>query len=235
MERYASKPGMARNTLSMLRVLIALAIEDGILANDPTIGIKRPKLSKDGWHAWSEDQAAQYEAKHLVGSQARLAFALAIHTSQRAADLIRMGRQHVRDGRISVRQQKTGTALWIPIHPGLKTIMDATPSNQLTFLVTSFGKPYATANAFGHRMRLWAREAGLSGCSPHGLRKVCLRRLAEAGCTAPEIMAISGQNRWQRSSAISGRRSRSEMGDRAIARTETYPRADQSYPREEKG
>ena len=86
MERYASKPGMARNTLSMLRVLIALAIEDGILANDPTIGIKRPKLSKDGWHAWSEDEVAQYEAKHRVGSQARLALALAVYTSQRSSN-----------------------------------------------------------------------------------------------------------------------------------------------------
>ena len=226
---------MARNTLSMLRVLIALAIEDGILANDPTIGIKRPKLSKDGWHAWSEDEVAQYEAKHRVGSQARLAFALAIHTSQRAADLIRMGRQHVRDGRISVRQQKTGTALWIPIHPGLKTIMDATPSNQLTFLVTSFGKPYATANAFGHRMRLWAREAGLSGCSPHGLRKVCLRRLAEAGCTAPEIMAISGHKSLAEVERYIRSAEQAKMADRAIARTETYPRSDQSYPREKKG
>jgi len=36
----------------MIRVLIALAIEDGIREDDPTIGIKRPRLSKEGWHAW---------------------------------------------------------------------------------------------------------------------------------------------------------------------------------------
>jgi integrase len=111
MEGHAATPGTARNVLSMLRVLIALALEDGILTDDPTIGIKRPKLSKDGWHAWSEDEVAQYEVKHPIGSHARLALALAACTSQRSADLIRMGRQHVRDGRISVRQQKTGTAL----------------------------------------------------------------------------------------------------------------------------
>ena len=44
MESYAGTPGTARNFLSMLRVLIALAIEDGIRDDDPTIGIKRPKL-----------------------------------------------------------------------------------------------------------------------------------------------------------------------------------------------
>src|SRR5262249_7833594 len=37
------------------------------------------------------------------------------------------------------------------------------------------------------------RDAGLpSRCKPHGLRKAAARRLAEAGCSASEIMAITG-------------------------------------------
>jgi len=32
----------------------------------------------------------------------------------------------------------------------------------------------------------------LSSLSPHGLRKACGVRLAEAGCTADEIMAVLG-------------------------------------------
>ena len=36
-------------------------------------------------------------------------------------------------------------------------------------------------------------EAGLpQRCKPHGLRKAAARRLAEAGCSASEIMAITG-------------------------------------------
>lgn len=34
--------------------------------------------------------------------------------------------------------------------------------------------------------------AGIPGCSAHGLRKSAARRLAEAGCTMHEIMAITG-------------------------------------------
>ena len=92
----------------MLRVLIALAIEDGIRDDDPTTGIKRPKLSRNGWHCWEDAEIEQYEARHPVGSQARLALALAVYTGQRASDLVVMGKQHVRDGKISVAQQKTG-------------------------------------------------------------------------------------------------------------------------------
>ena len=234
MDGLAGTPGTARNTLSMLRILIALAIEEGIRDVDPTVGMKRPKLSATGWHAWTEEEIATFEAKHTPGSSPRLALALALYTSQRAADLIRMGKQHVRDGRINVAQQKTGTRLWIPLHPDLKAILAATQSDHLTFLVSEIGKPYASANSYGHRMRLWAREAGLYGCPLHGLRKACCRRLAEAGCTAPEIMAISGHKSLAEVERYIKDAEQKLMADRAIARTETYPRADQSYPQEKK-
>ena len=162
MDEYAGKPGTCRNMLSTLRVLIALAIADGIRKDDPTYGIKRPRLSRDGWHCWDEAEIAQFEARHPAGSQAQLALALAVHTGQRAADLVRMGRQHVRDGKISVAQQKTGTRLWVPLHPDLRAIIDATPSNDLTFLITAHGKPYANANCLGNAMNAWAKQAGLT-------------------------------------------------------------------------
>jgi integrase len=121
-----------------LRALIRRAIDEDIIDTDPTIGIKRPKLRAEGWHTWTEAEIAQYEAKHPIGSQARLAFALALYTGQRSSDLIRMGRQHVKDGKISVVQQKTGARLWIPIHPELQKVIDATQA-EMTFLITQFG------------------------------------------------------------------------------------------------
>ena len=62
----------------------------------------------------------------------------------------------------------------------------------LTFLVTATGKPYG-GNALSAQFRNWCDAAGLpQRCKPHGLRKAACRRLAEAGCSANEIMAISG-------------------------------------------
>ena len=40
-------------------------------------------------------------------------------------------------------------------------------------------------------MAAWCKKAGLVVRS-HGLRKLCLTRLAEAGCTVNQIAAISG-------------------------------------------
>ena len=56
-----------------------------------------------------------------------------------------MGRQHIRDGVLTVKQQKTGKPLAIPVHPELRTVLDATASEHLTFLVTATGKPYPVA------------------------------------------------------------------------------------------
>jgi hypothetical protein len=53
-------------------VLMALAVEDGTRADNPAKGIKRPKQSDEGWHPWTEEQIATYEAKHPIGSQSTL-------------------------------------------------------------------------------------------------------------------------------------------------------------------
>lgn len=103
-----------------------------------------------------------------------------------------MGPQHLQAGLLAVRQNKTGVSLQIPIHSHLQTLLDSAPTKHLTYLVTSFGKPF-TAAGFGNLFRDWCNEAGLPpGLSAHGLRKAACRRLAEAGCSANEIMAISG-------------------------------------------
>ena len=77
---------------------MGLAINRGIRTDNPVRGVPRPKLSKSGWHTWTEGEIAQFEAHHAIGSPARLAFALALFTCQRSADLIRMGKQHVSGG-----------------------------------------------------------------------------------------------------------------------------------------
>ena len=237
MDEYAGKPGVACNLLSTLRVLIARAIADGIRKGDPSVGIKRPKLSKEGWHSWEDYEIEQYEAHHPVGSQARLALALALYTGQRAADLIRMGKQHVRDGGINVVQQKTGARVWISMHDDLKAILDATPSDHLLFLISGHRQPYASAKSFGNAINRWAKEAGLADCPLHGLRKACARRLAEAGCSALEIMSITGHKtlaeveRYVRA-ANQKRMSQSAIGK--ISGTQSYPRPVRSYPQEKK-
>jgi integrase len=187
----ASTPAAANHWLRLVKALMAYAVEEGWRQDDPARGIRRVRHQSDGYHTWTEEEIATFEAHHPIGSKPRLALALLLYTAQRRSDVVRMGRQHIRGDKVHVRQVKTGTALAIPLHPALAAIIGATPTEHLTFLVTSFGKSF-TAAGFGNWFRDRCNEAGLGHCSSHGLRKAACRRLAEAGCSANVIASFRG-------------------------------------------
>jgi integrase len=183
----------AANWLRMaLRVLMQHAITIGMRTDDPTQNIKPVRIKTDGYHSWSEAEIAQFENRHPIGTQARLALALLLYTGQRPSDVIGMGRQHVRDGFIHLRQKKTGTTLSIAIHPILAAVLGQSPSEHLTFLITGLGAGFSSSGSFAQWFRKQCDRAALPHCSAHGLRKAAARRLAEAGCTEHEIAAITG-------------------------------------------
>jgi integrase len=186
------RPSVAIGWLTTIRHLMEYAVSANLCEADPTQGIKLKTPKSNGIYTWTERDIAAYEAAHGVGTKARLALVLGLYTCQRRSDVLRMGRQHIHDGILSVKQQKTGTELRIPVHPELRGILDATHGEHLTFLVTRTGKPY-TGDNFSGQFRVWCEAARLpEECTFHGLRKAACRRLAEAGCSANEIAAISG-------------------------------------------
>jgi integrase len=141
-------PFAARNWLKVLRELMAFAVNAGLRADDPTQGVRLPKAKAGEIHTWTEAEIAQFEAWHSVDSVARLAFSLLLYTAQRRGDVVRMGRQHIRDGVLSIRQEKTGTLVEIPVHPTLATIIAETPiTGQMTFLTSVTGTPFSSAGS----------------------------------------------------------------------------------------
>jgi integrase len=189
-------PGAANKMLRTIKMLMRFAIDEGMRPDDPTFRVRRVRpASGDGFREWTEAEVAAFEARHPVGTEARLALDLFQWTAQRRADVVRMGPQHIehRDGidSLKVRQQKTGVEVLLPIHPRLAASLAATPTGHLCFLTTAAGKPF-TAAGFGNWFHDRCAEAGLMGVSAHGLRKVALRRLAEAGSTDSELMAFGG-------------------------------------------
>lgn len=184
-------PAAANHLLDRLRVLMRVAIDLGWRADDPTYKLRGFKTRGGGFHTWTEDEIEQFKARHPPGSRARRALYLLLFTSQRRGDVRQLGRQHVDGDRIVLRQQKTGAALSLPIHPELRAELDLAPRTDLTYLVTPAGQPFSEAG-FGNWFRDQCDAAGLKHCSAHGLRKAAARRLAEAGCTHAQIKAMTG-------------------------------------------
>jgi integrase len=191
MAARAEKPVAANNLRKVLRAMMRHAVEIGLREDDPTRNVRAIRVKSDGFHSWTDDEIAQFEKRHPTGTPARLALALLLYTGQRRSDVVRMGPQHIRQGILSVRQQKTGIELAIPVHSALAVLIAETPTYHLTFLTNQLGRSF-TARYFGQWFRGQCDMAGLRHCTAHGLRKAAARRLAEAGCTAHEIAAITG-------------------------------------------
>jgi integrase len=208
----------AHNLLKTLRGLMTYAVSIGLIPTDPTAGIARAKVKAGSIHTWTEDEIARYESHWPVGSKPRLAFAMMLYTAQRRSDVIGLGPQHIRNGILSLRQQKTGAELEIPVHPELAHIIAGSECGHLAFLTTEAGAAYTTGGGLGNRMREWCDAAGLPDCSSHGLRKAACRRLAEAGCSAHEIMAISGHKTLAEAQRYTAAANKTKLAQAAIAR-----------------
>lgn len=168
---------------------------------------------------WEEHQIDLFLEHHKPGTRAHLAFCLLLYSGQRRSDVVRMGRQHVRDGLLTIIQQKTGQEVSIPVHPVLAAAIEAVPRDNLTYLTTAQGKPF-TPPGFTNWFRDMVQEVkGLpsGGLSPHGLRKAICRRLAEAGCSPHEIMAISGHKSLKEVTRYTAKASRVRMAHAAMA------------------
>jgi integrase len=105
-------PHAAINWLAAFRHFFRWCEQRKLLRTDPTLGIRLKMPKSDGHHTWTEDEIAQFEAHHPVGSKPRLALGLAIYTGQRRGDVIRLGRQHIRDGVLTLRPGKDQEYHW---------------------------------------------------------------------------------------------------------------------------
>jgi integrase len=228
----ANTPEAANNLLKILRVLLGYAVDGGMIPSNPAIGIKRYRSRGEGHHTWTEAEVAAFEARHPVGTKARLALTLLLYTAQRRGDVVRMGWQHVKGDLIAVRQEKTDAALLIPIHPELARVLASIPRTNLTFLVTERGAAFTPAG-FGNWFRDRCNEAGLPHCSAHGLRKAAATRLANAGCSTDQVKAMTGHKSLSEVARYTKAADQARLARQALAvQLEAEAREEQRVSRE---
>jgi integrase len=218
LDGFADRPAAAGNLLKVLRVLMRFAVDRGYVVTDPTIGVRPPRYRSDGFHTWSDAEVEGFEKRWPLGTRERLALDLLLYTAQRSGDVRKLGRQHVKDGVLTVRQEKTGAVLQLPLDSRLKASLAACKGDNLTFLVTQHGKPY-TAKGFGNWFSDAAQKAGLPvGASAHGLRKTAATRLAEAGCSVHELAAWTGHSTLKELQRYTKAASQKQLAESAMRR-----------------
>ena len=191
-ENRAGTPGQATSFRKTMSGLFKWALDMGLVEVDPTIGVRAPKAQKgsDGYPAWMDEDVARYHERWPLGTRERVWMDVLLYTGLRRGDAAMLGRQHVKDGVATMKTEKTGTEVTIPIHTALRATLDAGPTGDMHFIVGANGKPLRK-ESFGNMFREACKAAGVDK-SAHGLRKTAARRAAEAGATVNELEAMFG-------------------------------------------
>jgi integrase len=192
-DELSDRPGLARNWLNTIRGLFAYAVDlEYVQINVARDVALLPPAHREGFRTWREDEVTAYLDHHPPGSMPHLALTLMLYTAAARADAVRLGPQHVTEGRIRFRRQKTGGEVDIPVLGPLSEALALAPL-RLTFLISSHHRPF-DPNGLLTAIQRWAGEAGLAEkdrlgrtLGTHGLRKCFAVRMAAADCSTIEI------------------------------------------------
>jgi integrase len=183
-DEMADQTGAANQFVRVLGSLYSWGRKRGHVTVKPTESVELfDETPHEPWPEWLLHEA-------LADEQVRLPVALLYYTAQRIGDVCRMRWSDVRDGTITVTQDKTGKTLAIPFHAALAKLLADAPRTGLTIL--SSGGRRRSEKALRDKLQAWAAERKQK-VVPHGLRKNAVIALLECGCSVAETAAISGQ------------------------------------------
>lgn len=187
-------PGPASRNLfvAVLGALFKFARQRDLTDAEPTKDI--PKF-QTGEHApWPKALLAKALASE--DATVRLAVHLLYFTGLRVGDVCALRWSDVQGDRIVVVPQKTRAqkkTLAIHMHRALREELARTPKLGMAILAKLNGTRLAPQTILA-RLKAFAADHGAGRVVTHGLRKNAVNALLEAGCTIPEVQAVTGQS-----------------------------------------
>ena len=212
LDKMADRPGAANMVHATGSAAYAWGRQRGHVTNNPFADID---LMEGGEHEpWPE--AVLTAALACDDDEVRLGTHLLYYTAQRIGDVVALTWRDVASSPIILVQEKTGKEVEIPIHAELAKELARHPRGLTTVLG---GKPTkARITKLRVTLQAFALKLGHK-IVPHGLRKNAVNALLEAGCSAAETAAISGQS-LQMVEHYARRRSQTRLGQAAILKWE---------------
>jgi integrase len=161
-----------------------------VLVN-PVRDVDRLKHKVKNVPPWSEDNFHTFMQKYPPGSKPRRAMALHLYTGARGGDARLFGPQHVKNGRFSFTQQKTGGEVDIPVLEELARELALAPKDALAYILTEYGSTFSQ-KGYGTWFNDKCRKAGLVNRTAHGIRAGAATIAANNGASVHQLMSMFG-------------------------------------------
>jgi len=186
-----TSPRQADFAWSTIKLILTWALDRGLVKADPCERGGRLYDADRSDKIWLPEDGDKF----LLNAPKRfhLPLLLGIYAGQRRGDLLKLPSSAYDGTYIQLIQKKTGMEVIIPVATKLKLAIDAKPKASPIMLVNSRGHPWKETT-FTQKFHDAAVAAGIAGLTFHDTRGTCITRMAEAGCTVPEIVAITGRS-----------------------------------------
>lgn len=125
----------------------------------------------------------------------RIAAEVMLGTGQRPSAAIAMQHDHFSGEWMTVLDEKADEYREVDCPPRLRAFVEALPKRGTHLLAKNLTQPKGD-DAVERQFRAWRADLGERGkaFTLHGLRKLAIVQLAEAGCTDAEIQAVTNQS-----------------------------------------
>jgi integrase len=229
-DRRASTPAMARHFVRTMTGMFRWALDAEIIETDPTVNVSVPKQKTEGHHVWTVDEIQAFMERWPLGTRERLAFDVLLFTGLRRGDAVTLGKQHIRNGVITLKTEKTSETVRIPVLPMLAESIAAGPTGALAIIAGERGEPM-TKESFGNWFGAVCRDTGAPGTA-HGLRKALATIASEEGISEKGLDAVFGWRGGGMASLYTKTANRERLAADAMARLEQ--RLNALFPHEGK-
>jgi integrase len=223
-------PREADNRITILARVLSWGAKDGPLRLNVLDGFERAYASDRSDIIWLPEQLEAFMA--VASPEMQFAMVLALHTGQRQADILRLAWSQYDGASITLRQGKarrlgrTAPLIRIPCTKALKATLNAAQRRAAVMLTTKTGLPFKK-RYFAEQWEHTCKAAGILDLHFHDIRGTTVTMLAEAGCTLPEIVAITGHSLRRAQDILEKYLSRtSKLAESAIAKFENVIETD---------
>ncbi len=188
-DSLADKPRSADFAWMVLVRVLSFAKDRGMISVNIAERGGRLYRSTRRDRTWSDADVAAFEAVAPPGM--RLSIRLALWTGQRKGDLLRLTWRDFDGSNLRFIQSKTKARVLVPMG-GLADVLRS-QSGSGAILRNSRGAAW-TSDGFNTSWRKCCTKAGITDLTFHDLRGTAITRMALAGCTVPEIAAVTGHS-----------------------------------------
>ena len=192
-DKFSNTPRTADFVWTVLARVLAVAKDRGMISVNVCERGGRLYRSDRKETIWSADDIRAFCT--VASPELQLALIAALWLGQRQGDLLRLAWTNYDGTCVRLRQSKSKKRVTIPVGTPLKTALDAAKlarPQATTILTNTRGNPWTEDGFRASWSKTFTKAKLADDLHFHDLRGTAVTRLALAGCTVPQIAAITG-------------------------------------------